>query len=191
MTAKYDISLAVQAVRSLFFEAHCYEDCHNLVWNPSRFWIEQLLVENPKRILGLHECLISPPKTCNVYMVACQDRIIYIGTVVNKKKAEDIQSLLAEILPEKKNELKRRGPMAIIKWWNMCSIPVDADILTTESIEQGLQKYFQKFAPKLAGVPVSWIDNHTGISWDIFIKARQTAIHKTDEDCAKAYLIDL
>lgn len=184
---EFDISLAVQAVRALFVEASSNQDCQRRAWEPAKFWLLQLARENPQEILCVHENPLPDKKSggcsCNVYITTADKKIIYLGTILSKEKAEENFQWLQENFPEESARLQQRGPMAITRWWSMCAIPVDAHELTHESIWQGAQKYFREFAPELANVPAKWLppEQNTSISRKIFREALLTATKQSKQ----------
>jgi len=190
---EYDISLAVQALRTLVFEAHNYQDCDKFVWKPTQFWLDQFVEENPREIVCLHERLQPDDPSCHVYMIVSQKKIVYLGTIISKEKAEANFFRLVNNFPSKARQLRQHGPMAILKCWMMCSIPAGTNKLTQETVQTGVQKYLKEFAPRLAGLPINWlsIEQQNAISWKILHEAATTAIEQTKEERIDVFLGEL
>lgn len=186
----------MQAIRVLFTEAHDGCDRHELIWAPNQLQMDMLAAQNPEEIVCLCEDPVYGKNTngcsCNVYMVAPEKKIIYLGTVVNRKRAHLDFNRLKKALPHKTKQLKKGGPFAIARQQTMCSIPMDADILTPEVIQQGVRKYLWKFAPKLAEIPLKWLPKkrQTEITQEIFYQALTSAKRQTREERVEIYSND-
>lgn len=188
MTAEYNISLAVQILRTLFFEKHSNEDCTRFVWRPIQFWLQRLVEEHPTELTCLHGKLLPDEKSrgysSDVFLVVPKRQIIYLGTVLTRIEAQDKFQWFKATFPERIGDLRKRGWTGIIRWWAMCIIPVDTTTLTDETIGQGVQKYLGEFAPSLANIPIYWLspDQQQDICLEITQQAILMAKHQTREE---------
>lgn len=195
---EYDISLAVQAVRTLSIETHTNEDCQKFVWYPTRFWLEMLAKENPSEIYCLHEEPISNEEfhgqVCHVYAVVAEKKIVYLGTAINKKKALfDFYWLVKRLNRKKATQLEKKGPFAMMRLWSMCTIPINEDTLTQESIQEGVRRFLHEFAPELGEIPIVWLPKRQrqDICWKIFSGAKASAVSQTKKERLKIITKDL
>ena len=83
--------------------------------------------------------------------------------------------------------------MGIVRWWIMCSVPVDSDGLTQEDIRRGIKKYLLEFAPKLAETPIRWPPKRKQLATDaeIFREARRAAKPQTQKERIDIFLSDI
>lgn len=193
--APYDLALAVQAFRTLVWEAHDQATCTRLVWQPSHFWLTRLAAERPTRLTCLHEPFGDSQcknQHCNVYLVAPGNRIIYLGTVIPRWLALQHREHACMLMPHKAGVLKLQDPLTIVRWWAMCSIPTESNVLTKVVLHQAMQRYFQQMAPALAGLPIEWLPEaeQLALTSDIMIQARQSAVIPTVEQRAEVYRRD-
>ena len=193
--SQYDISLAVQAIRTLFSEMHSNEDCSQFVWKPIQFWLQRLTEENPPTLTCFHENLLPDEESgghrCDAYLVVPGNKIIYLGTIQSRKEAESQNRWLKETFPERDKDLANQ--FAMVRWWNMCRIPVDAEPLTLETIESGVRMYLQELAPALCQTPIVWLpeEKRRDLSFQINYQAKVTAKRQSDEEKIEIIADDL
>ncbi len=192
---EYDISLAVQTIRTLTTEAHSYEECRRLVWEPTDFWLKRFADSNPKEIICFRENPRSTQKEpqyffCDIYLVAENNRVLYLGTIVNQDQAE--YDFLT-IFPDHSDELQSKDPLPIMRWWIRCNIPTNTEVITDTVIEKSVQRYFTVCAPKLAQIPIHWLPNELGskISWEIFHQAKVTSKPQSGKEMRDTYESDM
>lgn len=197
---EYDLSPAVQAMRVLRFESHNYQDCHDLVWEPTQALLDELARAKPESITCLHGL---PYKTkrmkgfaSNVYIVGSDNKVFYLCTVVDCVRAQSNYLWFLDTFkkfPDKVQDLKKKGPMAIIRWWIMCSVPVDCIGLTPGEIQTGVRKYLSEFCPELSNISIECpsIDSQKTTDAEIVRKAQATAKPQTPKERANIFLSDL
>lgn len=184
----FDISLAVQTMRTICFESNTAEDCQNLVWGPMRFWVEQLAKENPREIVCFHSPFmydeIANGHSCTAYLVGPRKKILHLGDVCNRNKALAYFQWLQRILFESAEDIRRAGPFKVFRWWGKCHIPVDALAPDRETVALGIQKYFQTYAPPLLRAQITWLPDKTRseLTQQILIAAHKTARSQTHEE---------
>ena len=176
----YDVTLAVQAYRVLEIEAHTFEECKQLVWDPTQKILDELAKQRPKSLTFLRErprqAQSQEGVSCGINIVGAGKKVAYIGKIVDRKKAFSIFEWFLETFkkfPDKTERLRQLSdPMTIIRWWIMCSIPVESDGINQQSAEKGIKKYLTLFAPGLAHIPISWLPEKKQAAVQAFISSQ-------------------
>lgn len=188
---EFDVTLAVRARQMLVFESRTLAESMQEVWQPTQKFLETLAKQKPKTLCFIRE---KPYKVQNQkgWAVRCdivcpKKKIAYIGTIVDRQRAVSIYKWLLEIFekfPDKIKGLRLHGPMTVIRWWLMCSIPVNSNILGEREIETGIRRYLNMFAPSLSGLPIAWLDKRKQEQIENFINktAKQLAKPQTQQE---------
>lgn len=167
---KYDVELAIEARRIILFEVHSQKECQRLVWQPIKKLLKELERQKPNNLVCLHSPLYSykkplhPPnqggKCSDIDLVGPKNKLMYLGTIVDREEAKDLWNWYLERYPADSpmgELLRKKGPMAIIREYFHCTIPVDFDDLNSKAMEQGIRLFLKSFAPSLSGLPIKWM----------------------------------
>ncbi len=170
---KYDLSLAITAMRMLAIESHSMEDLKRILWDPTQKLLQNLEKQEPQYLL----CLMGKPRlsfgkegfSSHVSIVGPNQKVAYLGTVVDRQKANEIWEWFLKEIPGSAEKFKAHGPMTIIRWWIMCSIPVNSCGINQQTAEQGVKKYMKLFAPSLSELPIIWLPKKEQAAINSFI----------------------
>lgn len=149
----YDLSLAVIHRRVWLYEYlnHSNEERVELTWQPTKNFLEDMGIKNPKQIICFYGSQIHYPKKqgcaiCYLYVVNSRKEVACIGTVFNATALTHYRKILSEreAIVFKKYDAKKiiRGNLPY------CVIPSDREIINELVIIESAKKFFSSFSKK-------------------------------------------
>jgi hypothetical protein len=162
---KYNLELAIQARIVLMKEMHPKEEREELVWLPTDKALKDFAKNKPKFLLCFHgpifidrESLGTGATFCDLYAIASDNKVVYIGTLLDKKQTEANWLWLLNVSEEPEiRELKRKGKMAPVRYKIRCYIPSPCFRLTRRAMEKGIRLFLRTFVPEMSGVKIKWL----------------------------------
>lgn len=187
---QYDIKHAVHA--EVYVGAtYTTRDVHEKVFGVCQKRLEELAGSHPTELTCWHNLTTRSDEGrlwVDAYVVDHLKRVIHLGEILTsglaqKRWEECVQNCEEDGELEALRKLRDEGPHQIIRdRFHGCTIGVQADTVSNETVEQGVRKFLRTFCPSLAELPIQWLPEETVINLDKRIADFKEAM----EQCERA-----
>lgn len=196
----YKLTFACRAEAALRWETHAIAEYKKTIWDPAQGFLDNLAKQRPKKL----ECITDlerqrggqNSREMDAWVVGPEKIVVPLGTIINHARAVEIYRWFFKVFPKisagkerippdsAAQEIKRRGPMTIIRSWNFCSIPVDCQEIDFRQAKIGIRRYLEVFAPELTKIPITFMarDTQMKIVQIINDMGRRTATPQSREE---------
>lgn len=168
ISTQYDLELAIKVAQfDIVKELPDWEKSLKEIYHPTQEFLKDLASQKPRFLLcfwgemySYQKPNFAPKRTglsADLYIVSPQNKVVYLGTVLDRKESYILWRWFLENFPNQRDILKKRGPMTIVRQKTKCRIPTNCPQLNRQAFKQAVRKYMKVFCPSLVNLPIKWL----------------------------------
>ena len=191
--SKVDISLAVEAWKTLWIEASTNQVRADKVWLPTQQLLDEMAKNPPKKLTCFAGQYFMFPNDSNgiavkLFFIGGKKHVAYLGTlmdpVANHVHRNREITRLSSINIKMAHKLANADLHAIMRSSTQLIIPADSDLLDTDTATRAVKKYLAIWSPKLCSCKIEWLKHKNGIEIAKAIRqqAEKTARYPTNQE---------
>lgn len=192
-TDDLDFSLAINAWKTLWLEAHNNQSRAERVWQPTQHLLDKLVSNAASSLTCFAGKYYMFPAdsdgvAVNLFFLGANNEVAYFGTMFDNTayhldKTSEANRLLL-INPNFAQKLTGITLGTIVRDAHFCKIPVDSDLQDVATATSAVRRYLAVRAPIIAGCAIHWLAHEQGIRFENHIRkeAERTAQKPTYQD---------